>query len=42
MVKPAKKRAVTVMEEIQIVTERTEPVVKDAQLVGRGIHVTKV
>ena len=30
MVKPAKKRAVTVLEEMQIVTERTESVVKDA------------
>ena len=30
MVKPAKKRAVTVLEEMQIVTEGTESVVKDA------------
>ena len=42
MVKPAKKRAVSVLEEMQIVTERTESVVKDAQLAGRGVHVTKV
>ena len=42
MVKPAKKRAVTVLEEIQVVTERTEYVVKGAQLVGRAVHVTKV
>ena len=40
--KPAKKRAVTVMEEMQIVTERTESVVKGAQLAGRGVHATQV
>ena len=42
MVKPAKKRAVTVLEELQIVTEGTESVVKDAQLAGRGVPVTQV
>ena len=42
MAKPAKKRAVTVLEEMQIVTKGTEPVVKGAQLAGRGVHVTKV
>ena len=42
MVKPAKKRAVTVLEEIQVVTERTESVVKGAQLAGRAVHATKV
>ena len=42
MAKPAKKRAVTVLKEMQIVTERTESVVKGAQLAGRSVHVTKV